>query len=91
MSYLRFNHLAYAEDPIEAEARARRERMAAYDSLPEPLREAVRECDWDIHILMRIGRYVDPEPLVRRVRAISSEREAVAFNAEHAARGGFRR
>ena len=84
MSYLRFNHLAYVdEDPEEAEARARRERMAAYDRLPAPVRAAMRECEWDIHILFRLGKFTDPAPLVERIRAIASERDAIAFNASH--------
>jgi hypothetical protein len=92
MSYLRFNHLAYVdEDPAEAEARERRERMAAFDRLPEPLRAAMRECQFDVHIMMQLGRYTDPAPMIERVRSIRNERDAIAFNEQYAQAGTFRR
>lgn len=71
------------ETQEEAEEATRRECMAAYDRLPEAVRQAIRECSWDIHILVRIGKFTDQAPLIERIRSIRSERDALAFNAAY--------
>jgi len=71
-------------DGQEAEAHARRCFYAAYDVLPTPLRAALRECPYDIHILQRLPAYMDCTALIERIRGIRSEADAIAFNQQYA-------
>ena len=58
--------------------------LSAYDALPAPLRAALRECDWDIHILQRFPPDMDCTALIARIRNIRSEAAALAFNQQFA-------
>jgi hypothetical protein len=62
--------------------------MGYYDALPEPVREAMRACAWDIHIERRLPSGMDCTTLVAAIASIKTERDAVEFNAQHARSGG---
>lgn len=67
-----------------------RQRLSYYDALPEPVRKAIAECPWDIHIERHLPSFMDCTDLIKAIRSITSERDAVAFNEAHARRGSVR-
>ena len=75
-------------EPLAADDRlGQRERMAAFERLPEAVRAAIRECPFDVHILRHLPSFMDCTGLIAAIGAIKSEREAVAFNQQHMPRG----
>ena len=70
-------------DDFVDEQATRRRLMAAYDALPASVREAVRQCPYDIHILRRVSPDADHTALIAAIRAISSPEEAEAFTMAH--------
>lgn len=75
-------------EPLAPDDRlGQRERMDAFERLPEPVRAAIRECPFDVHILRRLPSFMDCSALIAQIRAIKSEREAIAFNQQHMPRG----
>ena len=57
--------------------------FSAYDRLPAPIRQALRESPFDLHIGMRLNRDMDCSALVARIRAVASLAEAEEFNRQH--------
>lgn len=73
-----------AVEPLPPEEREGQvQRMRAFERLPEAVRAAIRECPWDVHILRRLPSCMDCTDLITQIRAIKSEREAIAFNQQH--------
>lgn len=69
---------------IDADAEVQRARVDCvrkFDALPAPLREALRECPFDVHIL-RPAEHMILDKVVARIKAIRSVHEAMEFMAD---------
>lgn len=76
-------------EPLDFEAaelaRARHKLIRRFDDLAPAIREALRQCPFDIHIGLKGN--LNAETMVARIKAIRSEGDAIRFNDEFAARG----
>lgn len=69
---------------IDDGAETRRHLMSAYDALPALVRAALRECAFDVHVLIRVNRYMDCSQLIERISSLRTEQEAIEFNRQYA-------
>lgn len=68
----------FAEYEAREIQRMRERCLRRYDGLPQPIRDALRECLFDVHIL--IHGNLNVEKVVGRIQAIKSISDAQRFN-----------
>lgn len=73
--------IAVSPQPLTAEdeQRIREDMMRRFDTLPEPLRAAYRECPFDLRV-PRQTRGLDIVGLVQRIAALQTNAEAIELN-----------
>ena len=75
-----------APEEIDPRVQRWRERaMAAFDGLPPPIRKALSEAPFDLHVL-RPGSQIIIDNMVRRIQAVRTADQAFEFNLDFAGR-----